>query len=99
MQLLFEFFTIEEGPEYRPLGDFRSVPEAGWPRQQIENKGRACTHVLFLSKAELEFFSFLKIVEIVQLGWYLPPQKIQRKNLDSPLRFFKSLPSLFPHDT
>jgi hypothetical protein len=76
VQLLFEFFTIEEGPEYRPLGDFRSVPEAGWPRQQIENKGRACTHVLFLSKAELEFFSFLKIVEIVQLGWYLPPQKI-----------------------
>jgi hypothetical protein len=24
---LFEFFSIEEWPEYRPLGDFRSLPQ------------------------------------------------------------------------
>jgi hypothetical protein len=87
VQLLFEFFTIEERPEYRPLGDFTSVPEACWPRRQVENKGRACIQVLFLSKAELGFFHFLEIVTgwlvpsasqkiPVQRGWYLPPHKI-----------------------
>jgi hypothetical protein len=50
-------------------------------------EGRACTQVLFLSKAELEIFHFLEIVTgwlapsagqkiAVQPGWYLPPQKI-----------------------
>jgi hypothetical protein len=63
VQLLFEFCSIEEGLEYRPLGDFRSVPQAGWPRQQqAENKGRACTHVLSTSKVELVFFRVLEIV-------------------------------------
>ncbi len=39
------------------------MPEAGRPREQVENHGRACTQFLFLRKAELT-------------GWYLPPQKI-----------------------
>jgi hypothetical protein len=36
--------------------------KASKPREQIENYGRACTQVLFLHKAELRFFHFLKIV-------------------------------------
>jgi hypothetical protein len=43
----------------------RSVPEAGRLREQVENHRRACTQVLFLSKAELEFFHFLEMVT----GW------------------------------
>jgi hypothetical protein len=56
---------IGEGPEYRPFHDLRSVPEAGRPREQVENLRRACTQVLFLSKAELGFFHFLTI----KTGW------------------------------
>ncbi len=63
------------------------MPEAGRPREQVENHRRACTQVLFLSKAELGFFHFLEIVTgwlvpsagqkiPVQPGWYLPLQKI-----------------------
>jgi len=63
------------------------VPEAGRLREQVENHRRACTQVLFLSKAELEFFHFLEMVKgwlvpstgqkiPVQPGWYLPPQTI-----------------------
>jgi hypothetical protein len=65
----------------------RSVPEAGRPREQVENHGRAYTQVLFLPQAELGFFHFLEIVTgwlvpsaglkiPLQPGWYLPPQKI-----------------------
>jgi hypothetical protein len=50
-------------------------------------RGRACTQILFLSKAELRFFHFFEIVTRwlvrsagqkipVQSGCYLPPQKI-----------------------
>jgi hypothetical protein len=57
------------------------------PTEQVENHGRACTHVLFLRKAELGFFHFLEIVTgwpvpsdgqkiPVKRGWYLSPQKI-----------------------
>jgi hypothetical protein len=63
------------------------MPEAGRPREQVENHGRACTQVLFQRKAKLEFFHFLEIVTgslvpsagqkiSVQPSWYLPPQKI-----------------------
>jgi hypothetical protein len=39
------------------------VPEASGPREQVENRGRACTQVLFLlHKAELGLFHFLEIV-------------------------------------
>jgi hypothetical protein len=38
------------------------VPEAGRLREQVENHGRACTHVLFLWKANLGFFHFLETV-------------------------------------
>jgi hypothetical protein len=44
------------------------VPEVGRLREQVRNRGRACTQVLFLSKAELGFFLFLKIVT----GWLVP---------------------------
>jgi hypothetical protein len=40
------------------------------PREQVENHGRACTQVLFLSKAELGFFHssvFLKSEKIVKI--------------------------------
>jgi hypothetical protein len=77
-----------EGPEYKPFCDLRSVSEAGRLRELVENQGRACTHVLFLRKAELGFFHFLGTATgwllpsagqkiPVQPGWYLPPQKIQ----------------------
>jgi hypothetical protein len=57
------------------------------PREKVENHGRACTHVLFLRKAELEFFHCLEIMTgwpvpsdgqkiPVKRGWYLSPQKI-----------------------
>jgi hypothetical protein len=48
---------LGKGPEYRTFRDLRSVPEAGrpreqvenpWPRAQISNHGRACTQVLLL---------------------------------------------------
>jgi len=42
----------------RPFPDLRCVPEAGRPKQQVENYERACTQVLFLRKAELGFFHF-----------------------------------------
>jgi hypothetical protein len=44
---------IGEGPQYKPFSDLRSVPEAGRPREQVKNHGRACTQFLFLPKAEL----------------------------------------------
>jgi hypothetical protein len=78
-------FRIGEGPEYRPFRDLRSVPEAGTPREQVKNRGRACTQVLFLRKAELGFFHFLEIVT----GWlktgFSRELKIQRKNPGSGL--------------
>jgi hypothetical protein len=43
-----------------PFRDLRSVAEAGRPREQAENHGRACTKVLFLQKAELGFFHFFR---------------------------------------
>ncbi len=65
----------------------RGAPEAGRPREQVENHRRACTRVLFLREAELRYFHFLEIVTVwlvpstgqnipVQPGWCLPPQKI-----------------------
>jgi hypothetical protein len=42
-----------------------SLPEASRLREQVENHERACTHVLFLPKAELGFFHFLEVVT----GW------------------------------
>jgi hypothetical protein len=44
------------------------VPNASRPREPVKNHGRACTQVLFLSKAELGFFHFLEIVT----GWLAP---------------------------
>jgi hypothetical protein len=58
-------FRKGEGPRNRPFRDLRSVPQAGRPREQVENRGRACTQVLFLRKAELGFFHILEIVT----GW------------------------------
>ncbi len=63
------------------------MPKAGILREQVENHKRACTQVLFLSKAELGCFHFLEIVTgwlvpsagqkiPVKPGWYLPLQKI-----------------------
>jgi len=63
------------------------VPEVSRPREQVENRGRAYTQVLFLCKAELGFFHILEIVTCwlvpsagqkipVQPRWYLPPQKV-----------------------
>jgi hypothetical protein len=42
----------------RAFRDFRSVPEAGRPREQVENHGRVCTQVLFLCKSSWDFFTF-----------------------------------------
>ncbi len=64
----FTHSSIGEGPEYRPLRDLRSVPEAGRPREPVQNHARACTQVLFLRKAELGFFHFLEIMT----GWLVP---------------------------
>jgi len=50
------------------LPHLRCVPEAGRPREPVENHGRACTHVLFLSKAELGIVDLLEIVT----GWLVP---------------------------
>ncbi len=72
---------------YRPFCDLRSVPQAGRPREQVENHERAYTQVLFLRKALPRFFHFLEIVTgwlvrsvgqkiPVEPGWYLPPQNI-----------------------
>jgi hypothetical protein len=69
--------SVGEGPEYRPFRDLRSVPQAGRPREQFENRRR----VLFLRTAELGFFHFLEIVWLVpsvgqkipvEPGWYVP---------------------------
>jgi hypothetical protein len=57
-----EVHVLGEGPEYRPFRDLTSVLEAGRPREQVKNHGRACTQVLFLCKAELGFFHLLEIV-------------------------------------
>jgi hypothetical protein len=57
-----------EGPEYWPFCDLRSVLKAGRPKEHLKNHGRACTKVLFLYKAELGFFHFLKIVT----SWLVP---------------------------
>jgi hypothetical protein len=43
-----------------PFHDLRSVPESYRSREHVENNGRACTQVLFISKAELGFFHFLR---------------------------------------
>jgi hypothetical protein len=59
---------MEEGPHYRPFCDLRSVPKASRLREQVDNGGRACIQVLFLSRAELGFFHFLEIVK----GWLIP---------------------------
>ncbi len=56
------------GGGLRTFCDLRSVPEAGRLREQVENYRRACTQVLFLTKAELEFFHFLEMVK----GWLVP---------------------------
>jgi hypothetical protein len=48
-----------------PFHDLRSVLEAARLREWVEKHGSACTHVLFLRKAELGFFHFLEIVT----GW------------------------------
>ncbi len=70
---------IGEGTEYRPFRDLRSVVEAGRPREQLENHGKACTQVHFLSKAELGFFHFLEIMTC----WLIPSagQKIQVQHM------------------
>jgi len=63
------------------------VPKVSRTKEQVENRRRAYTQVLFLRKAELGFFHFLEIVTgwlvpsagqkiPVQPGWYLPPQKV-----------------------
>jgi len=63
------------------------VPEPSRPREQVKNHGRACTKILSLRRAELNFFHFLDIVTgwlvpcagqktPVLPGWYLPPQNI-----------------------
>jgi hypothetical protein len=44
------------------------VPKDGRPTEHVKNHGRACTQVLFLSKAELGFFHFLEIVT----SWLAP---------------------------
>jgi len=46
------------------------MPEAGRPREQVENHRRAFTQVLFLRKAELRFFQFLETAG--KYRWYLP---------------------------
>ncbi len=61
-------FSVGEGPEYRPFGDLRFVPEAGKAREQIENHRTARIQVLFLGKAALGFFHFLELVT----GWLVP---------------------------
>ncbi len=63
------------------------MPEPGRPMEQVKNHGGACTQVLSLCRAELNFFHFLEIMTgwlvgsagqkiPVLPGWYLPPQKI-----------------------
>jgi hypothetical protein len=82
-------FRIGEGPEYRPFRDLRSLPEAGRPREQVESRGRACTQVLFLLKAELGFFHFLEIVTgWLKTGFFRQVRelKIQRENPGRALR-------------
>jgi hypothetical protein len=56
---------IGDGPEY--FHDFRSVPEAGRPREQVHRKSRKglYSQVSILSKAELGYYHFLEIVT----GW------------------------------
>jgi len=65
---------IGEGPE--SFHDLRSVPKAGRLREQVENRQRTCTRVLFLRKAELRFFHFLEIVtgssEDPSTTWLVP---------------------------
>jgi hypothetical protein len=56
-------FNIGEwSAEYRPFCDLRTVPETSRLREQVENHGRVCAQVLFLSKAELGFLDLLEIV-------------------------------------
>jgi hypothetical protein len=52
--------SIGKGAEYRPFDDLRPVPEAGRPREQVENHGRPVftAQILFLGKAKLGFFPF-----------------------------------------
>jgi hypothetical protein len=75
------------GLEYRPFRDLRSLPEASRPKERVSNHGRACTHVLFLLKAELGFFSrfgnsdrlagTFRWAEDPSTAWLLPsPQKL-----------------------
>jgi hypothetical protein len=84
-----KLLIIEEGPQYKPFHDLRSVPGAGRLREQVENHGRACTQVLSLCRVEQswDFFTFSKLVTgwlvpfagqkiPLQPGWYLPLQKI-----------------------
>jgi hypothetical protein len=86
-------FRKGEGPRNRPFRDLRFVPEAGRPRKQVENRGRAYTQVLFLLKAELGFFRFLEIVTgWLKTGFFRKVRelKIQRKNPGSALRIIYS---------
>jgi hypothetical protein len=90
-------FRVGEGPEYRPLRDLRSVH--GRPREQVENRGRACTQVLFLRKAELWFFSLLRNSDRLaeKIGFLRQVRElkiIQRKNPSSALRtIYTGLPA------
>jgi hypothetical protein len=47
-----------ERPEYRRFHDLRSVPEAGSPREQVKNHGRACTQSFSYVKQSWDFFTF-----------------------------------------
>jgi hypothetical protein len=40
---LAPILSIGEGPEYKPSHDLRSMPQANRLREQVENRGRACT--------------------------------------------------------
>jgi hypothetical protein len=49
-----------EGPRYRPFRDLRSVPEAGRPREQVENRGRACAEGPFPTESRAGIFSLFR---------------------------------------
>jgi len=60
IQLVVGCCVWEKAPfsQYRPFCDLRSVPKASRLREQVDNRGRACIQVLFLSRAELRFSLF-----------------------------------------
>jgi len=63
-----EGITCTRKASVQAVPHLRCVPEAGRPREPVENHGRACTHILFLSKAELGIVHLLEIVT----GWLVP---------------------------